>query len=227
MSNDGYVTETREVSDFDRVTLKEFGKLIVTQGDEEALTVETHPDLLNKITTEVRNRELILGIKGDFLDRFTDFISTSFSGHRITFYLTVKSLHALKVTGAGTVDQQQLQTDQMKYWLTGAGSINAQDLSAQSVEVHLSGTGKIGLSGSTTDQEVLISGAGAYMAKNLESRNAKVTLSGAGKGVIWARDHLDVHISGLGSVDYYGEPEKHLNITGLGNVVGLGDATPS
>jgi len=227
MSSDGYVTETREVRDFDRVTLKEFGKLIIQQGEEEALSIETHSDLMPKILSEVKNGELILGLKGGILDKFTDFLSTSLSGHRITFHLTVNELRTLRVSGAASVDLQALQTDKIAFLLSGAGSIDSDGLTAEFVEVRLSGTGKIELRGEAEAQQVLISGAGGYVARKLKTNQARIKLSGAGKAIVWAAEDLDVTISGLGSVDYYGEPELQLDITGFGNVVGLGEPTSS
>jgi len=227
MANEGTITEKREVSGFDRVTLKEFGKLIITQGEQEALTIETHPDLLPRIISDVRGGELILGIKGGILDKFTDFLSSSLAGHRITFKLTVKELRSLSISGAASVSLKAIQTDSIAYRLSGAGSINSEGLSAQSVDVHLSGAGKIELSGRAREQNVVISGAGGYVARKLETKKATVALSGAGKGIVWAVDDLDVTISGLGSVDYYGEPKISQVISGLGNVVGLGEPEPS
>jgi hypothetical protein len=223
MTDDGTITETRDVRDFDRVTLKEFGKLNIVQSEAEALTIETYPYLMPKIISEVRGGELILGIKGGFLDRFTNFLSTSFSGHRITYNLTVKNLRALSISGAASVSQKELLTDSIAYKLSGAGSIDAKGLSAESVEVNLSGTGKIELGGKAKEQKIIISGAGGYIAQKLETRRAKVKLSGAGKAIIWAIENLEIRISGLGSVDYYGEPKMHTDITGLGNIVGLGE----
>lgn len=222
MAESGYISEKRDVKNFHRVTLKEFGKLNIVQGEEESLTIETHKDLMPKILSEVRGGELILGIKGGILDRFSDFLSTSLSGHRITYNLTLKNLRALSVSGAASVSLGAIQTDTIAYRLSGAGSIHTQELLADSVKATLSGTGKIELGGKTQEQSVVISGAGGYIARKLETESSKVRLSGAGKAIVWATDLLDIKISGLGSVDYYGEPEMRTDITGLGNVVGLG-----
>jgi hypothetical protein len=223
MAKEGYITETREVSGFDRVILREFGTLNIVQGEEESLIIETHPDLMPKILSEVRDGKLILGIKGGILDKFTDFLSTSISGYRITFNLTVKELRGLTVSGAASVNQGETETDHIAYRLSGAGSVNVEQLSADSVQVNLSGSGKIELQGKAEEQRVVISGAGGYVAKKLETTRTVVKLSGAGKGIVWATDELEVKISGIGSVDYYGEPEMNVNISGLGNVVKLGE----
>ena len=223
MSGKGYVSESRDVTGFDRVTLKEFGKLIITQGEEEALIIESHPDVIDRITTEVKDGELILGLKGGFMDKFSDFISSSLSGHQITFNLSVKELRGLSIFGAGSATADDISTNELKLKLSGAGSIKMKGLNAGVLSVDLPGTGKIEIAGQAQEQKVTISGAGGYSARKLQTKAAKVHLSGAGKGIVWATDDLDISITGLGSVDYYGEPNLKQNISGLGNVVGLGE----
>jgi hypothetical protein len=223
MTAEGYVSQDRDVTGFDRVTLKEFGKLNIIQGEEERLTIEGHPDVIERITSEVKDGELVLGLKGGFLDKFSDFLSSSLSGHQITFHLSVKQLRGLSIFGAGRAIADEISANELKLKLSGAGSIKLNTLSAESLFVDLPGTGKIELSGKATEQIVTISGAGGYIARKLESKVAKVKLSGAGKGILWVTDELDISISGLGSVDYYGSPKLKQNISGLGNVVGLGE----
>ena len=45
------VTKERDVSGFDKVVVSGLGRVIVTQGDEESLTVETDDNLMQYIET--------------------------------------------------------------------------------------------------------------------------------------------------------------------------------
>src|SRR5512146_347376 len=56
-------SESRPVSSFSRVSLRGTGELILSQGNEEALTVEADDNILPYIKTEVRGDELILQTK--------------------------------------------------------------------------------------------------------------------------------------------------------------------
>ena len=56
------VTEEREVSGFEGVALSGVGQVIITQGDEESLTIETDDNLMRYIEGEVRNSRLELRI---------------------------------------------------------------------------------------------------------------------------------------------------------------------
>ena len=55
------ITESRDVSGFDSVSLSGIGRVIITQGDDESLTIETDDNLMKYITSEVRDGTLELG----------------------------------------------------------------------------------------------------------------------------------------------------------------------
>ena len=48
--------ETRDVADFDRVVVRDYGELIITQGSEESLTIEADEEILRKIEAQVTDR---------------------------------------------------------------------------------------------------------------------------------------------------------------------------
>jgi hypothetical protein len=84
-------SEKREVSNFNQVVLQDIGHLIITQGENEALTVDADQDLLAKIITEVRNGKLYLSLGKDWLDRLTS-LATLFENRKIKYYLTLKTI---------------------------------------------------------------------------------------------------------------------------------------
>jgi hypothetical protein len=73
--------------------------------------------------------------------------------------------------------------------------------------VDLQGVGKIELGGQVDEQRVSVNGPGRYKAHNLKSRSARVSLKGLGRADIWAVDHLDVKVRGLGHVGVRGVPK--------------------
>ena len=223
MSTGNLVTESREVSNFDRVVLREYGELAITQGERESLTVEADQDILPRIKTEVRDGRLVIGIGGGWLDKLGDALATSLTGKRINYSLTVKKLTGLEIHGAGRVSASNIETDRLALRLGGAGQVNIEHLTAELLEVDLPGVGKIGLTGQVAEQRIVISGAGNYSAPKLESKKASVDLRGAGKATVWAVEDLDATIRGLGSVEYYGSPSVKQTVSGLGSVTSLGN----
>jgi hypothetical protein len=209
------VTEERDVSGFDRVALSGFGEVIITQGDEESLTVETDDNLMRYIETVVRGVTLELG--------FTDDDILLRPSKSIIFRLSVIELTALDSSGAGLFEIDELDADRLEVTLSGAGDIRIDSLTATDLVVTVSGAGNIKLAGQVKTQEVNLNGLGNYVAPDLESQAATVRISGAGSASIWALDTLDVTISGAGNVDYYGSPEVSENISGVGKVTSQGD----
>jgi acyl carrier protein len=209
------VTEERDVSGFDSIALSGFGEVIITQGDEESLTVETDDNLMRYIETEVRGGTLELG--------FTDDDILLRPSKSIIFRLSVIELTALGSSGAGRFEIDELDADRLEVTLSGAGDIGIDSLTASDLVVTVSGAGNIELAGQVKTQEVNLNALGNYVAPDLESQAATVRISGAGSASIWALDTLDVTISGAGNVDYYGSPEVSQNISGVGKVTSQGD----
>lgn len=223
MSTGNLVAESREVSNFDRVALRDYGELVITQGEEESLTIEAHPDILPKIKTEVRDGKLTIKIGGSWLDKLGDALATGLTRQWIKYNLTVKKLTGLEISGAVRVNASDIETDRLALKLTGAGQVNIEALSAEVLEIDLPGACAIKVSGKVEEQRIALSGAGSYSAPKLESSRASVDLRGAGQATVWAVEDLDVTIRGLGSVEYYGTPTVKKSISGIGTVTSLGN----
>ncbi len=207
-------TEDRAVSGFNKVSLSGAGDVVITQGNDEALTIEAEENLLPYITTEVVGSELRIGYKDN-----VNVVPTK----GIHFNLSVKDLNAISVAGAANVTTDAFKTDSLRLEVSGAGKVNMKGLDLSSLNVTSSGAGDFTLAGSTNSQTVTLSGAGTYRAGDLKSSSATITVTGAGNGTLWATDNLDVTISGLGKVEYYGSPSVNQQISGAGNVSGLGE----
>jgi len=207
-------TETRDVVGFQQVSIGTFGEVIIEQGDEESLTIEGPSNYLRYLTTEVDNG--ILNI-----DARRGFIGTPV--RKVTYWLKVKDLNAVTLSGAGSIKIYALETGTLQVNLSGAGSIEVDDLQADKLEVLLSSAGAIVVAGEVNSQEITISGVGSYESGDLLSNTASVAMNGAGSAVLWVLDELDVEVTGIGSVSYYGSPQVSQNISGLGSVNSKGE----
>ena len=66
---------------------------------------------------------------------------------------------------------------------------------------------------------VTVTGAGDVMAGKLRADVGKVAISGAGTTTLWPEKSLDVRITGVGTVRYYGDPQiVDRHVVGVGNV---------
>ncbi len=210
-----FITETREVSNFDRVSFSAFGGLTIMQGEQESLTIEAPGDIMARIETEVSGGTLYIRFEEEGLLPFI-------VPPRIVYNLTMREISGLDHSGAGSIRAPSIETDRLELVLGGAGGVTIDSLTAETLEARLSGAGGIELAGQVTDQDVTISGGGAYSAGDLESQRATVNSSGVGGATVWATDSLDVTISGVGRVEYYGSPRVSQTVSGVGSVRSLG-----
>lgn len=214
--------ETREISGVEKVILRGYGELYIKQGDMESLEIETAEQYMDHVKTRVENGELHIDVIGDWLDRITTFFSRGYDSQRIRYDLVVKDLRGLDVSGAARVELEALQTNELEVRLGGAADIDIDELAVGELKVRLPGAGSINVSGKAASQDVHVSGAGSYSARNLACQSTVVKISGVGKAIVSAVDDLDISVTGLGSVEYYGSPRVRQNVTGLGHVTSKG-----
>jgi DUF4097 and DUF4098 domain-containing protein YvlB len=207
------VTESRDVSDFDRVSLGGSGKVILIQGETESLTIETDRNVMRYVTSEVRGGTLVLGTKSGVM----------VSPTRLRFTVSVQDLAGLTVSGSGDIVAERVDTDRLEIETSGSGQVRVDALTAEDLKVRISGSGDVELAGEVAEQEVTISGSGKYRAGDLRSETVSVTISGSGDATLWTTESLDARLTGSGSVSTYGNPRTDVSSSGSGNVKGLGD----
>ena len=183
------VSETRDVSGFDRVLLQGMGKVVIDQSGTESLRISADDNFLPYIVIEVSGGTLTIKTTERVI--FTDVTD-------LTYYVTAAELGGVELQGAGSMEISDLDTDSWQVKLPGAGSITA--------------------SGRTVKQQVELSGAGSYDGQDLQSQEAEVVSNGAGKVVVRVSDTLDVTINGIGDVTYIGNPQVTQQINGVGTV---------
>ncbi|MBD3349652.1 MAG: hypothetical protein GF400_10735 [Candidatus Eisenbacteria bacterium] len=203
--------ERRDVSGFSRVELGGTGALNVELGSEERLSIEADPEIMGRVTSEVRDGVLRLGLaKGSWL--------RSLKCDGIVFDVTMKDISGLTLSGAGTINARKLAAGRLELKVSGTGRVSIDELEASELDVILSGECKCQIEGRCESQEVTLSGAGTYDARKLASYRAKIVLSGAGDVLVNASDTLDAAISGAGDVVCYGEATVFRRVTGAGRI---------
>lgn len=225
------VREERDVRDFNEVELRQVGKLIITQGDEEKLVIEAEDNILPHIETTVSAGCLVI----EHEHRLFDWLRPTLP---ITFYLSVKTLNRTKLSGSGAVECERLKSDRFKMEISGAGKANFGELdssqleinisgsgdgrfrhvTADEIETRISGSGDLTIAGRTTDQGIHINGAGKYEAEGLSSEHASFDISGAGDARVRVARELRANISGSGSIRYYGSPTIRQRVSGSGRI---------
>lgn len=201
------INTTKNVSGFNQVVLSGTGILIITQGNNESLVIEAEDNIGPNITTSVNNNQLTLTQN-----------NTPVPTKPVKYHLTVKDLNQIQIDGAGQIQSDTLNTNNLTVIINGAGQSSMTNLNVILLNIVINGAGKLSIAGTANNQTVKVFGAGNYNASNLTSKSASITAEGAGKATIRVSDILNVIINGAGDVSYIGNPQINKQINGVGKL---------
>lgn len=202
------ITETRSLTTFNGIDLRNTANVYITQGDVQEVKIEAEDNIVPLILTEVKNDELIIECKENIRTK-----------RAINVYITVKNLCLMELTGSGSMTaRSQFSCDHMNVRLSGSGDMKAI-VNAKSLKATLSGSGNMDLTGSSEESDLRISGSGNVNAELMKTFTGAVTISGSGSGKVDVSNDLTVNITGSGNVQYVHEP-GHIQsrITGSGSI---------
>lgn len=208
------VSESRPVSGFDRVSLGGIGNLLITQGDQESLTIDAEDNVLPRITTNVSGGQLSIG----YDTRGLNWVQPT---KPVDFHLTVKSLQEIDLGGSGSIQTSGLHAGQLAVKIGGSGSATLNGLAVTGLDVEIAGSGSITASGTADSQQVRIAGSGNYRAPDLVTQTTQISVTGTGNTVVNVARTLSVSITGNGSVQYIGSPSIEQHILGSGKITKL------
>lgn len=183
------ISESRSVSAFTSISSSLPANIVISQGSEQNLTIETHGNVLGIIESKVVNGELQLRLKENL--RHLD---------RLDIYITASNYENLRLSGAS-----RLETE-------GCLALNQ-------LEVHLSGATSVELCGMADKLEIHLSGAGIFNGYDMMAQTIDASVSGASHVQVNASQLLDVSISGAASVRYKGNPQINSRISGAGSLI--------
>lgn len=230
-------SESRAVSGFTKVVFATIGELEIVQFGSEALEIEAEDNLLSRLVSRVQDGVLYLETQ------------PTAGGIQPTkpvrFRLQVIDLSRLEVSSLGNVTCAALKAADLVLQLSGPGNVTINQLvntGTLDVEISslgnltigslaqtdllaalLSGPGNLEAAGEAGRLKLELTSLGNLRAFELRLREADIDLSGPGNAEIWVTDRLDVVLSSLGNLSYYGAPALTVDDTGPGQVKGLGE----
>lgn len=181
-------TESRSVPAFKRIGVNGSADVTAKIGAPATVEVTADDNLLQYVTTEVRDGTLVIAMKSG---------SYHFSkGLKVA--VTMPELEKVSIAGSSDVDVSGL-----------AGASFAADIA---------GSGNLHATGRVEKLDASIAGSGDLKLADLESRDAKVHIAGSGGARVHATEALEVKIAGSGDVVYRGDPKLTRSIAGSGSV---------
>ena len=183
-------TQHRDVPEFTRVQIDGSADLIARAGAEQALSLRGDDNLLQFVTTEVRDGVLYIGMQHGSYSFYRDLVVE----------LSAPVLEGLEIHGSSDADLTNLSGPEFTVWVQGSGDVRAAG-QVERLSANISGSGDLALQG-------------------LHVRTAQVQISGSGDVEVDVADKLNVQVSGSGDVRYHGSPSTQAHISGSGSVSG-------
>ena len=194
--NNDVVKKERKAEFFNGVKVSTGIDVFLTQGNNEAISVEADENLHEYILTEV---------KGEVLHVYTD--ANIRKAERKRVYVTMKEINSIKTSSAGdVVGETAVKTDHLELSASSAGDIKIE-VYANDIDVDISSSGDITLSGEADMLSADLSSAGDLNAFNLKVREADISVSSAGDADINVTDRIKARASSAGDINYKGDPK--------------------
>ena len=194
-------TDSRPVSDVQKVSVHGVGTLIVEVGATESLTIEADDNILPLIEVKQSGGTWQIGpARGVSVEPRTP----------IRYRLRVKNLQSLGLSGATRAELKPLpNVAAFDLALSGATSAQFDRLETDTLKVDASGASRIDINaGNVKQQTIDLSGASRYRAFPLKSESATIRGSGTSSVEVTATRELRVQASGVTSVRYKGSPAE-------------------
>jgi hypothetical protein len=208
--NGDVTTQDRQVPAFDAIKVGCAINLIISQGEQQSVKVQTDENLQDRIITKVENGTLNLSCdkvnnatKMDIIVTVVKLSKIDASGaSKVTGETTLKSdVFGLYTSGAAKANLN-IETGIFNNETSGAAN-NSITLNAKTANTEISGAGNMALKGTAEQHNTEVSGAGNLKAFEFITDKTNAEVSGAGNAKIMARKQLKANLSGAGNITYF------------------------
>lgn len=206
---DSKIEKTYNVNDFSSIYLKGPYEVHLRQSGKCELTIMAKEDYFDRLEVDSHGGELSIEFEGKNYK----------NSKSIELYINFRDLDKLEIEGAvDLICENQIKTSNFKLEFEGAGNVEL-NIDTDKIIAVISGVGNFEIEGETDYHKVDFSGIGSYEARDLLSKYTIVESNGIGSVKVFASTKFKGEANGIGSIDYYGDPEDvDINASGLGSV---------
>lgn len=182
------ISQNRNLSEFSKIKSSGIFEVNIQQGEVQNIEILADDNIINKITTEVYNGQLNIGLK-----------KGTYRSIDVTINITVKNLTKITNEGAGDI--------------TAIDFFEIEEMMIQN-----SGSANIYVEGSTEHLDLENIGSGTIFAEEMLSIESTISIEGSGNCRVTCQDYLKGKIKGSGSIFYLGNPIIDSDIEGSGKI---------
>lgn len=206
------IQEEREIEDFSSIIFEGTGNISIKQEENTSFLIEADENIIREVITEVSDGILTIKYKNPVWNLIL------FDKTDVNIKLSTNLIEKIDFSGSGVITGEQIKSDTLEIFITGSGDV-IMDVEVENLISRINGTGKFTFSGFSNRQLIFINGIGVYDARNLESNEVGIRISGSGDIFVNVEEELNVSISGIGTIEYKGDPYiSKNNISGNGNI---------
>lgn len=183
-----------------------------TELDKVLYKIEGESNLLEYISTEVKNNHLIVKVNNN--------VSLQSSRNKtITVTIPYKDISEVSMAGSGNMwSKNNIKSDDFKVSLAGSGDVKLT-IETQKTTAKVAGSGNLTLTGKTVDLKADIAGSGDFYGYNLNANNTNVSVVGSGNAKVVCNEDLVARVAGSGNIRYKGKPSKEdTKVSGSGSI---------
>lgn len=210
------ITETQKLDSFTEIEFKGGGTIYLEQANENSIKIEGSKTAVEAVKIEIRNGRL-------FIDQDRSAWQLLVNVEAPTFTISFSDLSYFKLEGGARVIANDLKLEKLSLDVSGGATLSMDDFFAESIVMDIEGGVSVEINGEASRQDLNFSGGINYKAEDFKGDDVKLKMEGAGNAILWARQSLDLDLSGAYNVKYYGNPRLSQNVQGVGNLEALGE----
>ena len=216
-TNTGPVVKEERLAgaDFDSIDMNEYVNLILTQDTVRRVVVEAGQNVISSITTEIRNRHLIINntLNCNWLRSYNK---------PINVYVSVVNLGLIHYVSSGNITSTNaIRSGNLliDIW-GGCGSIDISLDVYQGFFIMHMGTVDVTLHGKCDISSIFAGDFGFFQCKDLVTGYSFVTNNGSNDCYVNVSQFFNATIGSIGNIYYTGEPDTlQTKIIGTGKII--------
>ncbi|MEO6901848.1 MAG: head GIN domain-containing protein [Bacteroidia bacterium] len=208
--SDSTSSKTFTISDFSGLNLELIGEVYYEQSDSFYLNASGSSLLIEDLKISENDGKLSIELKN----------KRKYSGDTKKLVIRVGSprLQAITFKSIGTLHiKNHFESDKLNITCNGVGKIKVDDCHVGIFNLASMSVGLIEIKGTSNETSINSEGVGEIDCSEFKSKNVKVVCRGIGSTSVYAEDNLDISASGIGNINYYGNPVSvKTDISGMG-----------
>ncbi len=186
----------RDLKGFNSIVAQGYFNLILLQGQEEGVKIETNENIIELFQTRVEDKVL-----------YIDMVSEVRKIKELNVYVSFKDLSAITLLNQVTLTTQALiHLTDINIHISGISSVN-MEVYASALSFEVCDGAFVNLKGYSDNLNVQMHDETEFNSYELQALNVKVKASGLSDVMVNAQKTISVFVTGASNVYYTGEPK--------------------